>query len=121
LWRDEPIFVDMDDARNGPAVQDIWMLLSGERNEKLAQLDTVLEAYQEFCDFNHSELKLIEPLRGLRMVHYMAWLAERWQDPAFPAAFPWFGESRYWENQVLALREQIAALNEPALSLTPQW
>jgi Ser/Thr protein kinase RdoA (MazF antagonist) len=121
LWRDEPIFVDMDDARNGPAVQDIWMLLSGERNEKLAQLDTVLEAYQEFCDFNHSELKLIEPLRGLRMVHYMAWLAKRWQDPAFPAAFPWFGESRYWENQVLALREQIAALNEPALSLTPQW
>jgi Ser/Thr protein kinase RdoA (MazF antagonist) len=121
LWRDGPMFVDLDDARSGPAIQDLWMLLSGDRADKLAQLDTVLEGYQEFCDFNPAELKLIEPLRGLRMVHYMAWLAKRWQDPAFPLAFPWFGDPKYWENQVLAFKEQIAALQEPALSLAPQW
>ncbi|USD66598.1 serine/threonine protein kinase [Vibrio sp. SCSIO 43136] len=121
LWRDGPMFVDLDDARNGPAVQDIWMLLNGERHDKLAQLDTILEAYQEFCDFNPSELKLIEPLRGLRMVHYMAWLAKRWHDPAFPVAFPWFADDKYWEGQVLAFKEQIAALQESPLSLTPQW
>ncbi|MDW2149967.1 serine/threonine protein kinase, partial [Vibrio sp. 378] len=78
LWRDGPMFVDLDDSRNGPAVQDLWMLLNGERQDKLMQLDIILEAYQEFCDFNAAELKLIEPLRGLRMVHYMAWLAKRW-------------------------------------------
>ncbi|WP_367987728.1 serine/threonine protein kinase [Vibrio sp. NTOU-M3] len=121
LWRDGPMFVDLDDSRNGPAVQDLWMLLNGERHDKLAQLDIILEAYQEFCDFDHSELKLIEPLRGLRMVHYMAWLAKRWQDPAFPVAFPWFADAKYWESQVLAFKEQIAALDEPPLSLLPQW
>ncbi|MCL9782999.1 serine/threonine protein kinase [Vibrio sp. S4M6] len=121
LWRDGPMFVDLDDSRNGPAIQDIWMLLSGERHDKLAQLDTILEAYQEFSQFNSSELKLIEPLRGLRMVHYMAWLAKRWEDPAFPIAFPWFADPKYWENQVLSFKEQIAALNEPTLSLSPQW
>lgn len=89
LWRDGPMFVDLDDARNGPAIQDIWMLLHDDRQEKLTQLDLILEGYQEFCDFNAAQLKLIEPLRGLRrMVHYMAWLAKRWQDPAFPIAFP---------------------------------
>lgn len=121
LWRDGPLFVDLDDARNGPAIQDLWMLLSGERHEKIAQLDTILDAYQEFCDFNTTELKLIEPLRGLRMVHYMAWLAKRWQDPAFPIAFPWFNEPKYWEGQVLAFKEQIASLEEAPLSLLPQW
>ncbi|EOH0515495.1 serine/threonine protein kinase [Vibrio fluvialis] len=121
LWRDGPMFVDLDDARNGPAVQDLWMLLSGDRNDKLIQLDIVLEGYQEFCDFNFNQLKLIEPLRGLRMVHYMAWLAKRWQDPAFPLAFPWFNDPKYWESQVLAFKEQIAALEEPPLSLMPQW
>ncbi len=121
LWRDGPMFVDLDDARNGPAVQDLWMLLNGERQDKLIQLDIVLEAYQEFCDFNPAELKLIEPLRGLRMVHYMAWLAKRWHDPAFPLAFPWFNEPKYWEGQVLAFKEQIAALEEAPLSLMPQW
>ncbi|MCE0493667.1 serine/threonine protein kinase [Vibrio salinus] len=119
LWRDEPIFVDFDDSRTGPAIQDLWMLLSGERHEKLAQLDVLLEGYQEFCNFNHSELKLIEPLRGLRMVHYMSWLAKRWHDPAFPAAFPWFNDPKYWEGQVLAIKEQLAALNEPTLTLIP--
>ncbi|UXI01279.1 serine/threonine protein kinase [Photobacterium sp. TY1-4] len=121
LWRDGPLFVDLDDARNGPAVQDLWMLLSGERNEQLAQLDTLLEAYSEFADFNPKELQLIEPLRGLRMVYYMAWLAKRWQDPAFPRAFPWFADGKYWEGQVLAFKEQLAALNEPPLQLMPQW
>ena len=121
LWRDQPLFVDLDDSRNGPAIQDIWMLLNGEKHDKLAQLDTVLEAYQEFCDFNPAELKLIEPLRGLRMVHYMAWLAKRWNDPAFPLAFPWFNDPKYWEGQVLSFKEQIAALNEPPLELAPHW
>ncbi len=121
LWRDEPLFVDLDDARNGPAVQDLWMLLNGERHDKLAQLDTVLEGYEEFCTFDKKQLQLIEPLRGLRMVHYMAWLVKRWEDPAFPLAFPWFADARYWEGQVLAFKEQIAALREPPLSLSPQW
>ncbi|MCG9575915.1 serine/threonine protein kinase [Vibrio tubiashii] len=121
LWRDGPMFVDLDDSRNGPAIQDLWMLLNGERADKLMQLDILLEAYQEFNDFNSNELKLIEPLRGLRMVHYMAWLAKRWQDPAFPLAFPWFNDPKYWESQVLAFKEQISALDEPPLSLMPQW
>ncbi|CAK4070304.1 serine/threonine protein kinase [Vibrio sp. 16] len=121
LWRDGPMFVDLDDARNGPAIQDLWMLLNGEHADKLMQLDILLEAYQEFSDFDSNQLKLIEPLRGLRMVHYMAWLAKRWQDPAFPLAFPWFDDPKYWESQVLAFKEQISALNEPPLSLMPQW
>lgn len=121
LWRDGPMFVDLDDSRNGPAIQDLWMLLNGERADKLMQLDILLEAYQEFNDFNSNQLKLIEPLRGLRMVHYMAWLAKRWQDPAFPLAFPWFNDPKYWESQVLAFKEQISALDEPPLSLMPQW
>ncbi len=97
------------------------MMLSGDRADKLAQLDTILEAYGEFANFDASQLQLIEPLRGLRMVHYMAWLAKRWQDPAFPRAFPWFADAKYWENQVLAFKEQIAALEEPPLQLMPQW
>ncbi|UTM57296.1 serine/threonine protein kinase [Photobacterium sp. CCB-ST2H9] len=121
LWRDGPLFVDLDDARNGPAVQDLWMLLNGDRADQLAQLDTLLEAYGEFADFDPRELQLIEPLRGLRMVHYMAWLAKRWQDPAFPRAFPWFADAKYWEGQVLAIKEQLAALDEPPLQLMPQW
>ncbi|MGR5066101.1 serine/threonine protein kinase [Photobacterium sp. DNB22_13_2] len=121
LWRDGPLFVDLDDARNGPAVQDLWMLLNGDRHDQLAQLDTILEAYCEFADFDQKQLQLIEPLRGLRMVHYMAWLARRWEDPAFPHAFPWFSDAKYWEGQVLAFKEQLAALNEPPLQLMPQW
>ncbi|MGF1687510.1 serine/threonine protein kinase [Photobacterium japonica] len=121
LWRDGPLFVDLDDARNGPAVQDVWMLLNGERHDQLAQLDTILDAYNEFADFDPRQLKLIEPLRGLRMVHYMAWLARRWEDPAFPLAFPWFADAKYWEGQVLAFKEQLATLHEAPLQLTPQW
>lgn len=121
LWRDGPMFVDLDDARNGPAIQDLWMLLNGERADQLAQLDTLLEAYGEFADFDQRQLQLIEPLRGLRMVHYMAWLAKRWQDPAFPRAFPWFADAKYWERQVLAFKEQIASLHDAPLQLMPQW
>ncbi len=121
LWHEGPFFVDLDDARNGPAIQDIWMLLHGERADKIAQLDVLAEGYGDFYDFPFQELKLIEPLRGLRMVHYMAWLAKRWQDPAFPRAFPWFSEVTYWENQIIAIKDQISTLNEPPLSLAPQW
>ncbi|MGL4958971.1 MAG: serine/threonine protein kinase [Plesiomonas sp.] len=121
LWRDGPLFVDLDDARNGPAMQDLWMLLNGDRNERLMQLDLLIESYSEFSDFTAREVQLIEPLRGLRMVHYMAWLARRWEDPAFPRSFPWFAEPRYWEQQILACKEQIAALREPPLQLMPMY
>lgn len=121
LWRDGPMFVDLDDARNGPAIQDLWMLLNGDRADKLMQLDILLEGYQEFFSLPSEQLKLIEPLRGLRMVHYMAWLAKRWNDPAFPQAFPWFADGKYWEGQVLGFKEQIAAINEKPLSFQPQW
>ena len=116
LWTDDgPHFVDFDDARTGPAVQDLWMLLSGDRPQMTGQIDEVLAGYTEFMDFNPRELHLIEPLRTLRMIHYSAWLARRWDDPTFPMHFPWFGESRYWEEQILALREQAAILNEEPL------
>ncbi len=119
LWRDGPIFVDFDDCRNGPAIQDLWMMLSGDRQQQLLQLDILVNAYEEFHELDYKEFHLIEPLRAMRMVHYMAWLALRWQDPAFPQAFPWFGEDKYWEGQILALKEQFAALDEPVLSLMP--
>ena len=116
LWRDDlPHFVDFDDARNGPATQDLWMLLSGEREQQTAQLSEVLEGYQEFCDFDFAELPLIEALRTLRIMHYSAWLARRWNDPAFPRHFPWFNTERYWAEHILELREQLAALQEPPL------
>ena len=117
LWRDGPSFVDLDDCRMGPAIQDLWMMLSGDRAQQILQLDTMVEAYEEFHPFNASETQLIEPLRALRMVHYMAWLSERWADPAFPQAFPWFGEDKYWEGQILALKEQLAELNEAPIKL----
>ncbi len=116
LWREEvPHFVDFDDARMGPAIQDLWMLLSGEREQQTAQLSELLDGYREFCDFDLAELPLIEALRSLRIMHYSAWLARRWDDPAFPRHFPWFNTERYWGEHILELREQLAALNEPAL------
>lgn len=118
LWRqDAPHFVDFDDARNGPAIQDLWMLLSGDRQQKTEQISEVLEGYREFCDFNLAELALIEPLRTLRIIHYSAWLARRWHDPAFPMTFPWFNTERYWAEHILELREQMAALDEPTLAI----
>ena len=114
LWRDDNAhFVDLDDARMAPAVQDIWMLLSGQRDRQTAQLSEIVDGYNEFFDFNPRELRLVEALRTLRMIHYAAWLAKRWQDPAFPMAFPWFNTIRYWSEHILELREQFAALGEP--------
>ncbi|MEX1032304.1 MAG: serine/threonine protein kinase [Cellvibrionaceae bacterium] len=118
LWRDDrPHFVDFDDARNGPAIQDLWMLLSGDREQQNLQMRKVLEGYQQFCDFNLAELQLVESLRTLRIMHYAAWLARRWDDPAFPMNFPWFNTQRYWSQHILELREQLAALNEPPLQI----
>ena len=113
LYRDERFHVvDLDDCRMGPAVQDLWMLLAGERHERLQQLAELIDGYQEFHDFAPRELALIEGLRSLRLMHYSAWLARRWDDPAFPMSFPWFGSERYWGEQILMLREQLAALDE---------
>lgn len=118
LWTDSgPHFVDLDDCLTGPALQDLWMLLSGTRAEMSEQLVQLLEGYTQFCSFNRQELVLTESLRTLRMIHYAAWLARRWSDPAFPHSFPWFEEPRYWENHVLSLREQMAAIEEGPLEL----
>lgn len=117
LWRDGPFFVDLDDCQSGPAVQDLWMLLSGETHEMEQQLADIVEGYSQFCRFDPRELQLVEALRTLRMLHHAAWIARRWDDPAFPAAFPWFDSPRYWEDLVLGLREQFAAMQEPALNL----
>jgi Ser/Thr protein kinase RdoA (MazF antagonist) len=110
-----PHFVDLDDARTGPAVQDLWMLLSGERAQRTQQLGALLDGYEQFRPFDRRELALIEPLRTLRMVHYSAWLARRWDDPAFPQAFPHFGTSAYWHEQVQLLHLQIEAMQEEPL------
>ena len=120
LWTDSinnvgPHFVDFDDSRMGPAVQDFWMLLGAGRAEQTERLADLLEGYEDFAEFDRRELALIEPLRTLRLLHYSAWIARRWDDPAFPAAFPWFNTQRYWEDRILELREQIAAMQEEAL------
>jgi Ser/Thr protein kinase RdoA (MazF antagonist) len=118
LWReDQPHFVDFDDARMGPAVQDLWMLLSGDEDSQSIQMNRILKGYRDFRDFNTSELLLIEPLRTLRMMYHAAWLARRWDDPAFPRAFPFFNTQRYWSEHILELREQWAAIEAPAISL----
>jgi Ser/Thr protein kinase RdoA (MazF antagonist) len=116
LARGESVhIVDLDDARSGPSVQDIWMFLSGSRDEQSRQLDVILQGYSEFRRFSTVELQLIEPLRTLRIMHYAAWLTRRYSDPAFQQAFPWFKEIRYWEEHILSLREQQALLEEPPL------
>lgn len=118
LWRDDaPHFVDFDDACMAPAIQDIWMLLCGDRQNQLLQLSEIIDGYQEFYDFDPRELRLLEVMRTLRMMNYAAWLARRWQDPAFPRSFPWFNTERYWSEHILELREQFAALQEPVLVL----
>jgi len=119
LWRDNtPHFVDFDDSRMAPAVQDLWMMLSGDHPRQSAQLAELVDGYSEFCDFNPRELRLVGVLRVLRMLHYSAWLARRWQDPIFPRTFPWFNTVRYWGEHILELREQLAALEEPPLQLS---
>ncbi|MFM8920169.1 MAG: serine/threonine protein kinase, partial [Limnohabitans sp.] len=110
-----PHFVDLDDARMGPAVQDLWMLLSGDRKQRSGQLSMLLDGYEQVRDFDRRELALIEPLRTLRLVHYSAWLARRWDDPIFPINFPWFGTPDYWRGQVQMLEEQIEQMQEPLL------
>ena len=119
LWRDGAAhFVDFDDARSAPAIQDIWMMLSGDRPRQMAQLAEIVEGYDEFYDFRPRELRLIEALRSLRILHYAAWLASRWDDPSFPHHFPWFNTVRYWGEHILQLREQLAALHEPPLEVS---
>jgi Ser/Thr protein kinase RdoA (MazF antagonist) len=118
LWREEvPHFVDFDDARMGPAIQDLWMMLSGERSQRVGQLSEIIDGYDEFADFQPRELVLIEPLRTLRILHHAAWIGRRWDDPAFPRAFPFFDDQRFWSEHVLSLREQQSALQEPPLAL----
>ena len=118
LWTDRgPHFVDLDDCLSGPAIQDLWMLLSGDRDQMSLQMQSIMEGYRMFFDFDPIELQLIEPLRGLRMLHYSAWLARRWRDPAFPRAFPWFNSPRYWEEQLYSLREQRERLAMPTVEL----
>jgi Ser/Thr protein kinase RdoA (MazF antagonist) len=118
LWTDDgPHFVDLDDARMGPAVQDLWMLLSGNRADMSLQLRSVLAGYEDFMELDRRELNLVEALRTLRLVHYSAWIARRWDDAAFPAAFPWFGTPRYWQDRILELKEQISLMEEEPLSV----
>ncbi|MBT7950285.1 MAG: serine/threonine protein kinase [Gammaproteobacteria bacterium] len=116
LWRDDsPCLVDFDDTRMGPAIQDLWMFLSGDRAYMTSGLYDLMEGYSEFRDFDRRELQLIEPLRTMRIMHHAGWIAQRWADPAFPLAFPWFNTQKYWEEHILSLREQAAMLNEPSL------
>jgi Ser/Thr protein kinase RdoA (MazF antagonist) len=118
LWTEAgPHFVDLDDSVTGPAVQDLWMLLAGGEQEMRTDLTDILKGYEQFLPFDRRELRLIEPLRALRMIHYAAWLARRWDDPAFPQAFPWFGGPRYWEEHQRTLEDQLAAVLAPALEL----
>ncbi len=116
LWTEQgPHFVDFDDSRMGPALQDLWMLLSGDRTEQTRQFANLLIGYEDFYDFDTREMHLLEALRTLRLIHYSAWIARRWDDAAFKAAFPWFDTQRYWQDRILELREQIALMDEPPL------
>ena len=116
LWNEQgPVFVDLDDCAMGPRVQDMWMMLAGSAAEQQRQWSELLEGYQQFADFDFRELRLIEPLRSLRMLHHAAWVTHRWSDPAFPRAFPWLGEPRYWEGYLGDLLEQIGIIDDPPL------
>lgn len=119
LWHREtgPWFVDFDDCQNAPAVQDLWMLLAGTRREQIAQFSELLEGYEEFMDFDRRQLRLIEPLRTMRMIYYAGWLARRWDDPAFPLNFPWFNSSHYWQNHIASLQEQKLILESEPFTL----
>ncbi|MDQ2069097.1 serine/threonine protein kinase [Natronospira bacteriovora] len=122
LWRDDgPWLLDLDDCCTGPAIQDLWMYLSGDREYQMARLSELLEGYSVFRSFDVRELHLVEALRGLRILHYLGWIAERWEDPAFPRAFPDITEGKFWESQILDLREQLAALDEPPLDWQPGY
>lgn len=121
LWRDGAAhFVDLDDAMTGPAIQDLWMLCTGDADARAEQLSWLLEGYEVFQRFDPRQLRLIEALRAMRILHYHAWIARRWHDPAFPAAFPWFDSPRHWESVIGQLQEQLAALRDPTISLPPR-
>ncbi|MCX2973607.1 serine/threonine protein kinase [Halieaceae bacterium IMCC8485] len=118
LWRDDVAhFVDLDDCAMAPAMQDLWMFLNGERHDREIQLSELIEGYSEFCDFDPRQLRWVEPLRTLRLINYAAWVARRWEDPAFPRSFTWFNTERYWAEHILELREQLATLQEEPLRL----
>jgi Ser/Thr protein kinase RdoA (MazF antagonist) len=117
LWHDQAIMVDFDDARNGPTIQDVWMLLNGDRQQQQFQLASFVELYEEFYPFDISQLTLIEPLRAMRIVHHLAWIIERWQDPAFPRAFPWLSDIDFWQQQLKQFNQQIEAIKAPSLQL----
>lgn len=122
LWRDDKVsLLDFDDCRQGPAVQDLWMMLHGESYEQRLQLEVLLEGYEEFCTFDTKQLKLIEPLRAMRMMNYMGWIAKRWHDPAFSRHFSWFTDEQFWQQQVGFLQEQIDNMQKPPLSLIPNY
>lgn len=113
LWQPSgPVFVDLDDCVNGPAIQDLWMFLAGNPDERRRQWSELLAGYERFATVDHSQMRLVEVLRAVRMLNHAAWIAERWADPAFPRAFPWFGEARFWEQHVNDLAEQASVLNE---------
>jgi Ser/Thr protein kinase RdoA (MazF antagonist) len=116
LWRENgPVFVDLDDCMSGPRIQDLWMFLSGDAANQQASWAAIMEGYEMFGEFDYAELTLVEALRSLRILHYAAWIASRWEDPAFPRAFPWFGEARFWERHIADLFEQLAAMDEPPI------
>ena len=119
LWNEQgPVFVDLDDCAMGPRVQDLWMMISGSPDEQQHQWAELLEGYRQFADFDYAQVRLIEPLRALRMLHHAAWVTHRWADPAFPRAFPWFGEERYWEGYLRDLLEQFEQIEDPPLLRT---
>lgn len=120
LWNaNGPLYVDFDDCLMGPVVQDLWMFSSGTSSQQQAEWTDLLDGYEQFAHFDAGEAALVECLRGMRMLNHAAWLAERWEDPAFPPAFPWFGEPRYWERHVGELREQLQAVEDPPLLRAP--
>jgi Ser/Thr protein kinase RdoA (MazF antagonist) len=116
LWRENgPLFVDLDDCMEGPRIQDLWMFLSGDAASQQSSWAAIMEGYELFGEFDFAELTLVEALRSLRILNYAAWIASRWNDPAFPRAFPWFGDSRFWERHIADLFEQLAAMDDPPI------
>ena len=111
LWREQgPVFVDLDDCMMGPRIQDLWMFLSGTPDEREGQWNELASGYRQFHAIDEWERDLVEPLRALRMVHHAAWIAARWEDPAFPRAFPWFTSPRFWQEHLSDLWQQLAEL-----------